>query len=154
MARCRPAAADSAAASQWSWKLMYSGGCRAERLTVFHMECAYTHRAVPCVRVGPKPDSLRPAAVVLRLELDSSAKEECPPLPREGEEKKICRGGGDVKPVKVFRSPGRGRGKGRNGPGRLTFSALTAKDGQTNLCNARSRVSYRRICSPYGILRL
>lgn len=30
--------------SQWSWKLMYSDGCRAERLTVFHMECAYTRR--------------------------------------------------------------------------------------------------------------
>jgi hypothetical protein len=117
MARCRPAAADSAAASQWSWKLMYSGGCRAERLTVFHMECAYTHRAVPCVRVGPKPDSLRPAAVELRLELDSPAKGECPPLPSGGEERKkgkrkICRGGGDV-PVKVFRSPARARSRGQ-----------------------------------------
>lgn len=40
---------------------MYSSGYRAERLTVFHMECAYTHRhtARSCVRVGSKPGALR-----------------------------------------------------------------------------------------------
>lgn len=116
----------------------------AERLTVFHMECAWTHRRGPrsCVWVGPKPDFFQeyePRLVSPRLA--------SPPCHHDPKifclEKKEWKNEGDIQEYFITLC----RCIHAWGKERLTFSALTVCSGPkvVNRISASVQIAFSRI---------